>query len=121
MKYLQKLDGFQRSPAGLEWQIWKKLHIILAVGTALPLLASAGAYVLDGLDELGLATQNARAVEQFFYVMLGVVMLHWTLVLTLAIGCVIVMLMKGPAYVADAYAMDEPSPASESGPHQHVR
>jgi hypothetical protein len=80
------------------------LHLILAVGTALPLLASAGAYVLDGLDS---ATQNARAVEQFFYVMLGVVMLHWTLVLTLAIGCVIVMLMKGPAYVADAYEMEE--------------
>jgi hypothetical protein len=51
----------------------------------------------------------------------GLVILHWALVLTLAIGCVIVMLMKGPAYVADAYAMDEPSPASESGPHQHVR
>jgi hypothetical protein len=104
MKYLQKLDGFQRSPAGLEWHIWKKLHVILTAGTALPLLASAGAYVLDGLDT---AAQNARAVEQFFYVMLGVVMLHWTLVLTLAIGCVIVMLMKGPAYVADAYEMEE--------------
>jgi len=110
MKYLQKLDGFQRSPAGLEWQIWKRLHVILAVGTALPLLASAGAYVLDGLDP---ATQNARAVEQFFYVMLGVVMLHWTLVLTLAIGCAIVMLMKGPAYVADAYPMEKPPRASE--------
>ena len=47
-------------------------------------------------------------MEQFFYVMLGLVMLHWTLVLTLAIGCVIVMLMKGPAYVADAYPMEEP-------------
>jgi hypothetical protein len=111
MKYLQKLDGFQRSPAGREWLIWKKLHIILAVGTALPLLASAGAYVLDGLDA---ATQNARAVEQFFYVMLGVVMLHWTLVLTLAIGCVIVMLMKGPAYVADAYPMEEPPRDAET-------
>ena len=110
MKHLKKLDGFQRSPAGLEWQIWKKLHIILAVGTALPLLASAGAYLLDWLEP---ATKNARAVEQFFYVMLGLVMLHWTLVLTLAIGCVIVMLMKGPAYVADAYPMEEPTRATE--------
>ena len=110
MKYLQKLDGFQRSPAGLEWQIWKKLHIILAVGTALPLLASAGAYVLDGLEP---ATQNSRAVEQFFYVMVGLVVLHWTLVLTLAIGCAIVMLMKGPAYVADGFDVshsDAPRP-----------
>ena len=39
--------------------------------------------------------------------MLGVVILHWTLVLTLAIGCAIVMLMKGPAYVADAYPLVE--------------
>jgi hypothetical protein len=110
MKYLKKLDGFQRSPAGLEWQIWKKLPLILTVGTALPLLASAGAYVWDGLDP---ATQNARAVAQFFYVMLGIVMVHWTLVLTLAIGCAIVMLMKGPAYVADAYPMEEPPRVAE--------
>ena len=111
MNYFNKLKGFQRSPAGLEWQIWKRLPIILAVGTLLPLLASAGAYVLDGLEP---ATQNARAVEQFFYVMVGLVVLHWTLVLTLAIGCVIVMLMKGPAYVADAYAMEEPTRDKEA-------
>ncbi len=111
MSYFNKLKGFQRSPAGLEWQIWKRLPIILAVGTALPLLASAGAYVLDGLEP---ATQNARAVEQFFYIMVGLVVLHWTLVLTLAIGCVIVMLMKGPAYVADAYAMEEPTRDKEA-------
>ena len=53
MKYLKKLNGFQRSPAGLEWKIWKMLHVILAVGTALPLLASAGAYVLDRHVRLG--------------------------------------------------------------------
>ena len=110
MNYFNKLKGFQRSPAGLEWQIWKRLHIILAVGTVLPLLASAGTYVLDGLAP---ATQSARAVQQFFYVMVGIVVLHWTLVLTLAIGCVIVMLMKGPAYVADAYPMEEPPHATE--------
>ena len=110
MNYFNKLKGFQRSPAGLEWQIWKRLHIILAVGTVLPLLASAGTYVLDGLDP---ATQSARAVQQFFYVMVGIVVLHWTLVLTLAIGCAIVMLMKGPAYVADAYPMEEPPHATE--------
>jgi len=37
--------------------------------------------------------------------MLGVIALHWTLVLTLGLGCFIVRVMKGPAYVADAYAM----------------
>ena len=40
-------------------------------------------------------------------VVAGVVVLHWTVVLTLAIGCIIVMLMKGPAYVADAYHLND--------------
>ena len=33
--------------------------------------------------------------------MIGLAILIWTLVVTVAIGCVIVWLMKGPAYVAD--------------------
>ena len=37
--------------------------------------------------------------------MFGVVVVHWTLVLTLALGCFIVRVMKGPAYVADAYPL----------------
>ena len=37
------------------------------------------------------------------YRLIGLVVLHWTLVFTVAIGCVIVLLMKGPAFVADAY------------------
>jgi hypothetical protein len=106
VNYFKKLKGFQRSPAGLEWDIWKKLPHICATGTVLPLLASAGAYLLDDIEA---TTRNARAVEQFFYVMVGLVVFHWTLVLTLAIGCAIVMLMKGPAYVADAYVMEEPT------------
>lgn len=102
MKYLQKLPGFQRSPAGLEWRIWKRLHWIWLAGTVLPLLASALVYVLDWLQP---SVPDSRAAEQFFYVMIGSMLLHWTLVATLALGCIIVMIMKGPAYVADAYRL----------------
>jgi hypothetical protein len=42
----------------------------------------------------------------------GAVILHWSLVLTLAFGCVIVRVMKGPGFVADAYPLPE-----ERGPH----
>ena len=38
---------------------------------------------------------------------IGLVVLHWTVVLTVAIGAFIVMVMKGPAYVADAYPLVE--------------
>lgn len=104
MKYLNKLPGFQRSPAGLEWQIWKRLPWIALAGTVLPLVAAALVYLPYWL---GPTASGDRAVEHFFYIMVGLVILNWTLVLTLAIGCVIVMLMKGPAYVADAYSLQE--------------
>jgi hypothetical protein len=78
MNYLSKLEGFQRSPAGLEWEIWKKLRLIWVTGTVLPLMASGGASLLDGLE-------YTRSVEQFFYVMVGLVILHWAMVLTLVL------------------------------------
>jgi hypothetical protein len=37
--------------------------------------------------------------------MCAVVALHWSLMLTLAIACFIVRVMKGPVYVADAYPL----------------
>jgi hypothetical protein len=33
----------------------------------------------------------------------SVLVLYWTLVLAMALGCVIVMIARGPGYVADAF------------------
>jgi hypothetical protein len=104
MKWLNKLPGFTRSAPGLEWQIWRRLPWLLLAGTVLPLMAAALAHGWNRLDP---SASGARAAEQFTYVMIGLVIFHWSLMLTLAIGCVIVMLMKGPAYVADAYPLEE--------------
>ncbi len=41
------------------------------------------------------------ALPLWDYTMFGVVVMHWTLVLTVALVCVIVRVMKGPAFVAD--------------------
>jgi hypothetical protein len=35
------------------------------------------------------------------------VILHWTVVVTVGIAAFIVMVMKGPAYVADPYPLNE--------------
>lgn len=51
----------------------------------------------------GSSAEIARKVQLFDYVMMGVVVVVWTAVVTISIGCVIVWLMKGPAYVADGY------------------
>ena len=51
------------------------------------------------------------------YVVGGVIVFHWTMVLTLGIGCVIVIVMKGPGYVADGYLVshsDKPREVSET-------
>jgi hypothetical protein len=46
-----------------------------------------------------------------------VLIFHWTMVITLAIGCVIVMVMKGPGYMADSYPVshgDQPRATLET-------
>ncbi len=100
MSWLNRLPNFTQSAPGLEWTIWKRLPAILLWGTVMPLALGAVAWFaapglsgsFDGGDKLLMA-----------YQIIGLVLLHWTLMLTLAIGCVIIMVMKGPAFVADPY------------------
>ena len=101
--WLRQWPGFQRSPSGLEWVLWRRLPFIFLVGLSVPCAIMAVAWLLSWGD-VDAATQ--RQLTQWIYMMVGLVILHLTLVLTLAIGCVIVMVMKGPAYVADPYFLD---------------
>jgi hypothetical protein len=114
MNLFNKLPGFVRSAPGLEQRIWRRLPAILLWGTLLPLLLAGANYALAPAA----ATPGSadRALLLWEYTMWGVVVLHWTLVLTLALGCFIVRVMKGPAYVADAYSMPEESGASMTRP-----
>lgn len=108
MSWLNKDPHSIRSPAGLEWRIWKKLPLIWAVGTVVPLLLAGATWFFSPEQADG---ARDPAIMRFEFVMIGLVILHWTLVLTVAIGCAIVMLMKGPNYKADSYPMpdsDEP-------------
>ena len=110
MNWLQKLPGFQQTPYGLEWQVLRLMPRICVVGTFLPALMSVAArfVIVEGsIAEL------TRRIQLFDYVMLGLVIFIWTLVVTVTIGCVIVWLMKGPAYVADGFEVshsDRPDP-----------
>jgi hypothetical protein len=99
MNLFNKLPGFVRSAPGWEQKIWRQLPVILVWGTLMPL-------GLAGLNRaLAPAVSDSGALLLWDYTMFGVVVLHWTLVLTLALGCFIVRVMKGPAYVADAYPL----------------
>jgi len=98
MTWLHKLPNSHPSPPGLEWALLRRMPRILVLGTLVPALAAGLARFLPpGVADLYLVDIYA----------LGTVILHWTLVLTLTIGCIIVWVMKGPAYVADAYPLQD--------------
>jgi len=100
VNWLNKLRGFERSPPGREWALWKRLPLVLGLGTAVPIVvALAFWWAAPGQP----SAAEGRDLLLLTYRLIGLVVLHWTLVITVAIGCVIVIVMKGPAYVADAY------------------
>ena len=103
-QWLKRLPGFQRSASGLEWTLWRRLPAIFLWGTLAPVVLAVAWHLLSSDHP---SAVDERSLLLFDYIVAGVVVLHWTLVLTLAIGCVIVMLMKGPAYVADAYELND--------------
>ena len=103
MNLFTKLPGFVRTAPGLEQRIWRRLPAILLWGTLLPLLLAGVSHALAPAVPPSGADQSAVLLWDF--TMVGVVVFHWTMVLTVALGCFIVRVMKGPAYVADAYVL----------------
>lgn len=85
--FFNRLPGFQRSPAGIERRLLRALPRLTVIGSLL-LIDPAQSGLID------------------IYV-IGLVILHWTVMLTVGIGAFIVMVMKGPAYVADPYPLNE--------------
>ena len=98
MGWLNKLPNSVRSASGLEWKLWRKLPLIFLVGTAIPLAAAVALHLFTNQE----STAQLRWLQTMDYVVVGVVVFHWTAVATIAIGCIVVMVMKGPGYVADA-------------------
>jgi len=119
MGWLNKLPNSVRSASGLEWKLWRKLPLIFLVGTAIPLAAAVALHLFTDQDSLA----QSRWLQIMDYVVAGVVIFHWTAVATIAIGCIVVMVMKGPGYVADAMEVshsDRPrSSMEEDAPSEH--
>ena len=103
MAWLNKLQGFKRAPPGLEWAVLRRLPLAALVGTVLPLagMLAAGLVLGDG------SAADAKLATTLQYILVGVLVLHWTAVFTVGLLCVIVWIAKGPAYVADGYALPD--------------
>jgi hypothetical protein len=100
MNWLKKVPNSVRTASGLEWKLWHKLPVIAVLGTLIPLV---GLGLVHGFadDPANAATQ--RMLHLADIVVIGVLVFHWTMVVTVGIGCIVVMVMKGPGYAADSY------------------
>lgn len=96
--YLKRLHGRCEAP-GLEWAILRRLPKALLVGSLVP----AGLSVLARLWPAAEGVDRGKAVLDADIFSFATLVTFWAAVLTIAIGCVVVAIMKGPAYVADAY------------------
>lgn len=100
MNWFRKLPGYQRTPYGLEWRLLRLMPKVCLAGTVLPgVMALLARFFITG----GTAAELARNIQLFDFLMIGLGIFIWTLVLVVTIGCIIVWLMKGPAYVADGF------------------
>lgn len=97
MGYFNKLPGFTQSPSGFEWVLLKKIPLIFFISVLVPCAIMLKLYMMND-------TLNAEQLK-IVYLCLGVLFNIWFFEGTVAIGCVIVILMKGPAYVADPYEL----------------
>ncbi len=107
MNWFNKLSGSQRSPYGLECRVLRKIPGLLGAAIVLPALSSLLARLWTGGPGEALAPQ----MQVFDFVMLGLAGTSLMLILTVGMLCMIIWVMKGPAYVADAYYLPGTQPA----------
>ena len=113
MKLFRRLHG-RRTPHGLEVQILRRLPRIAIVGSLLPLALAVLVRVLPpepGLDQ----AKHIRTVDIFA---ISAEVTFLTALFTIAIGCVVVHIMKGPAYGADSYPVEHADRPRESKSEQ---
>jgi len=113
MDWLRKIEGRQ-TPPGVEMRILKKLPRITLVGTLIVLAMPLLVRILPPDPAVDVAKQ-VRSVDIFA---IAAQISFITLVFTVAIGCVVVHIMKGPAYAADSMPVehsDHPRPHRPRG------
>ena len=111
-RLFNKLPGYRNAPPGLERTVLRHLPWALVLGS---LLVGVPSVLVRWLPGDGEPAAVAKAISLVDFAALGVLGVYWTALLTIAIHAFTIMVMKGPAYVADAYPLsDADAPAKPS-------
>lgn len=111
MSPFRRLPGFVVTQPGAERTVLRLMPRVFFLGNLVVALPSAAARLLAWLHPETSAQQLVTTIDIYA---IGVLVVHWTAVLTVTIGAIIVWVMKGPAYVADGYPVqDADAPRSQ--------
>lgn len=99
-------DNQQRpvEPPGLERAIWRKLPHVAIASTLIPILFYL--YVLN-FPPVPDGGSVEKTVMSAGIAAIAIAVTLWTAIVTVGIGCWIVMVMKGPAKYADSYELSD--------------
>lgn len=109
MRSLNRWPGFVPARPGFERVVLRGMPTALTFGLAILLLPS----ILSRLPNVSVhALQFQALTSRVELYTIGLLVCYCNLMLVIAIGAVIVKLMKGPVFVADSYPLpdaDEPA------------
>ena len=109
MRYFNKLPGFIKTPSGFEWVLLRKLPLISGICSAIPTAIIFFIYFSN-------QTPDPEQLKTI-YMCLGILFSVFFFAGAAAIGCIVVMIMKGPAYVADPYELPKENKKLEQYPN----
>ena len=110
MRWLRRMHN-RVEPPGLELKLLRAMPYALIAALSLPALIALGGRAYARFAELPNPAKSIMSVDIFAWSVLATLV---TAVLTVTIGCIVVWIMKGPAYVADAYPVAHANrPAAE--------
>ena len=97
------LPGYAKSPPGRERVILRRMPFVFVIGTVALGLPSLAVRLLRWVG----AVQSSTLVTTIDVYAYSVFSFFWPACVVVTTGAFIVKLMKGPAYVADAYPLND--------------
>ena len=98
MNWLKRLPSTRREPHGFEWSILRYTPRLMVYGTSTFVIPLT-------ILQYGIEPSSSSKLWELYFI--AGLIFFWTMLFTAALCALIVYLMKGPAFVADAYYLED--------------